>query len=158
MFDIVHCSHVIEHLVNPDVLLIESKRVMKPGGILYIATPNMASWIGRLFVLFGYQGYGQEVSVLYPLAGKGALARRFYGKGGAGYHLRLFTLTGLRDIMRLHGFTNIKSFGLPAFGFASIGRPLDILANGVALADRVFSRIDGLASNIIVSGRLNEEA
>ena len=81
-FDIIHCSHVIEHLVNPDQVLIEAKRILKPGGLLIIATPNIASWIGRILILFGYQGFGQEVSTLYPLSGKGLLGKYMFGDGG----------------------------------------------------------------------------
>ena len=40
VFDIVNCVEVIEHTENPDLLLSEIKRVLKPDGILYITSPN----------------------------------------------------------------------------------------------------------------------
>lgn len=39
-FDIVNCVEVIEHAKNPDLLLSEIKRVLKPDGILHITSPN----------------------------------------------------------------------------------------------------------------------
>lgn len=39
-FDIVNCIEVIEHAANPDLLLSEIKRVLKPNGILHITSPN----------------------------------------------------------------------------------------------------------------------
>jgi 2-polyprenyl-3-methyl-5-hydroxy-6-metoxy-1,4-benzoquinol methylase len=42
MFDIVICSHVIEHVWNYDNLLSETNRVLKPSGIAFIETPNFS--------------------------------------------------------------------------------------------------------------------
>ena len=39
-FDIVLSNHVIEHVQNQQLHLDEVLRVLKPGGILYLATPN----------------------------------------------------------------------------------------------------------------------
>lgn len=39
-FDIVVSNHVIEHVPNADRHLTEIARVIKPGGVVYLATPN----------------------------------------------------------------------------------------------------------------------
>lgn len=41
-FDIVLMMEVIEHLANSSVALKEIKRVLKPGGLLYISFPNFS--------------------------------------------------------------------------------------------------------------------
>lgn len=41
-FDIVVCFDVLEHVQNPDVLLTESLRVLKPGGHFYSTSPSCA--------------------------------------------------------------------------------------------------------------------
>ena len=40
LFDFVHFNAVIEHLENPENILKEIHRVLEPGGILIINTPN----------------------------------------------------------------------------------------------------------------------
>jgi SAM-dependent methyltransferase len=53
-FDLVFCSEVIEHMTSPERLAAEMYRVLKPGGLLILSTPNSAFWLYRLFGLFGY--------------------------------------------------------------------------------------------------------
>lgn len=44
-FDFIHISHVIEHVLDPKAYLKEMKRILKPGGILAIGTPDISSWL-----------------------------------------------------------------------------------------------------------------
>lgn len=39
-FDVVLCNHVIEHVPVWEALVAEMHRVVKPGGLVYLATPN----------------------------------------------------------------------------------------------------------------------
>ncbi len=48
-FDVISMSHVIEHVSAPVALLQECRRILKPGGRLVIATPNLQSLGHRLF-------------------------------------------------------------------------------------------------------------
>lgn len=48
MFDFVHMSHVIEHLPDPVGSLARVVEWLKPGGLLYIETPNVSSVDRRL--------------------------------------------------------------------------------------------------------------
>ena len=54
-FDIVIAKHVVEHLPQPEQGIAEMSRVLKPGGLLVLVTPNLSSpmrkkkkehWIG----------------------------------------------------------------------------------------------------------------
>lgn len=49
MFDVIHCSHTIEHVPDPISYLKEMFRLLKPGGHLMLAFPNYAS-IPRLML------------------------------------------------------------------------------------------------------------
>ncbi|RPG17962.1 MAG: class I SAM-dependent methyltransferase [Pelagibacteraceae bacterium TMED124] len=40
-FDLIICSHMIEHLSNPELLLNELERILCPGGIIFFKTPNI---------------------------------------------------------------------------------------------------------------------
>ena len=46
-FDIVIAKHVVEHLKHPEQAIAEMSRVLKTGGLLVLATPNMSSPMRR---------------------------------------------------------------------------------------------------------------
>lgn len=48
-FDVVTMDHVLEHLHDPVAALREVRRILKPRGILWIATPNLDSLGSRRF-------------------------------------------------------------------------------------------------------------
>lgn len=48
-FDVVTLGHVIEHVHDPLMLIKTCRRVLKPGGVLWIATPNLAALGHRKF-------------------------------------------------------------------------------------------------------------
>lgn len=52
-FDLIFAGEVIEHVVDTDLFLKEVNRVLKPGGILLLTTPNLSSLENRIRLLFG---------------------------------------------------------------------------------------------------------
>lgn len=60
-FDVVVSSEVIEHTPDPYKALHEIYRVLKPGGIMVLSTPNRfwywTLWIANTFKLRPYQGF-----------------------------------------------------------------------------------------------------
>lgn len=48
-FDVVTLSHVIEHVHDPQALLQECRRVLRPGGRIVVVTPNAESWLHRRY-------------------------------------------------------------------------------------------------------------
>ena len=52
-FDLIWCSEVLEHLVNPAFSSREFRRVLKPGGHLILTTPNSYCLLLRAISLFG---------------------------------------------------------------------------------------------------------
>ncbi len=42
-FDVVCCVHVIEHVFKPDEFISQLLKLVKPGGVLYLETPNADS-------------------------------------------------------------------------------------------------------------------
>jgi 2-polyprenyl-3-methyl-5-hydroxy-6-metoxy-1,4-benzoquinol methylase len=53
-FDVVFCSEVIEHMTSPEILAAEMSRILRPGGLLVLSTPNSAFWLYRVLGLLGY--------------------------------------------------------------------------------------------------------
>ncbi len=52
-FDVVFAADVIEHLVDIELFGKEVFRVLKPGGILVLSTPNSAFWVYRILGVLG---------------------------------------------------------------------------------------------------------
>jgi SAM-dependent methyltransferase len=48
-FDLVIFYHVLEHMSEPNLGLVEAKRILKKGGILLLQLPNIASFQFRIF-------------------------------------------------------------------------------------------------------------
>jgi len=84
-FEAVVAAEVIEHVVDTDHLLAEMVRVLRPGGVLVVTTPNLASLENRLRLLLGRYPMWMDVGV-----------------EGTG-HLRYYTPRMLRHQLARHG-------------------------------------------------------
>jgi SAM-dependent methyltransferase len=82
-FDIVTSAHVIEHVHDPLALLIAMKAHLRPGGSLWLATPNIHS-IGHLL-------FGAAWLALDPPR-----------------HLQVFSRSGLNLLLLKAGFEDIR--------------------------------------------------
>jgi SAM-dependent methyltransferase len=98
---------VIEHLLNPDNVLEESYRILKPGGYLIIKTPNLSSWINRMYLLLGYQPPDMETSTKIRV---GLPRRRNEPLSG---HIRPFTARAIRELLEYHKYVVLKVCGFP---------------------------------------------
>lgn len=78
-FDAIVMSHVIEHVHDPIDLLRECHRILRPGGLLNVVTPNAAGW--------GHRIYGADWRGMEPPR-----------------HLRIFTLSSLLLVSTQAGF------------------------------------------------------
>lgn len=52
-FDCIICSHILEHLYQPDEFLLKLRHILSPNGIVIIALPNALHWKQRLEFLKG---------------------------------------------------------------------------------------------------------
>lgn len=82
-FDAVTMSHVIEHINDPIGILKECRRILKPGGMLVLVTPNAES--------FGHKYFKSCYRDLDPPR-----------------HLYLFTQNTLQHVGKKAGFTNCR--------------------------------------------------
>jgi len=112
-FDLVHASHLIEHLGDPAAFLDEVARVLAPGGLLALTTPNADGFQAKLF------GSGWR-SAIYD-------------------HLYLFSLRTLTALLESRSFEVSAriTWGGWARGLkpAFIKRPLDTVAKRCGFGD-----------------------
>ena len=69
-FDAVTLIELVEHLREPRALLAECRRILRPGGVVMLTTPNAASWTARVlgahWEVFSLRGMGGHVSFFNP--------------------------------------------------------------------------------------------
>ena len=96
-FDVVVSLETIEHLLDPDALLVEARRVLIPGGCLILSTPRLDALLVVASLLLGHQPPGVEAS-----------SRRRYGspfgEQRPSGHLHLFTRRALHEALAANGF------------------------------------------------------
>lgn len=141
-FDAVYAGEVIEHVYNPDYLLEECRRVLKPGALLVISTPNLQAWYNRVLFPLGIQPLFYEVSTKSTYIGAGPLRRLKLSDLPVG-HLRVFNRRAIVDLM--------KSEGLEVMNVS--GATFHALPRALRRLDRFFSAFPSLASNLIVTAR-----
>lgn len=83
-FDVITMSQTIEHLYDPKATLRECLRILKPGGLLVMSTPNADS--------IGAAEFGS-----------------FWRGWEAPRHLHLFTVSSLKSLAQRTGFEIIKA-------------------------------------------------
>jgi 2-polyprenyl-3-methyl-5-hydroxy-6-metoxy-1,4-benzoquinol methylase len=81
--DAVTLNHVIEHVPDPVSTLVECARILKPGGKLFLATPNASS--------LGHKLFGADWRGLEPPR-----------------HLHIFAVESMAALLRKAGFTEFR--------------------------------------------------
>ncbi len=84
-FDIILFGDVIEHTREPQQILSEARKLLKPGGKVIVSLPNVANLRVRLGLLFGNFDYGDS----------GILDKS---------HLRFFTQKSARELVGEAGY------------------------------------------------------
>jgi 2-polyprenyl-3-methyl-5-hydroxy-6-metoxy-1,4-benzoquinol methylase len=92
-FDAVYSAEVIEHLLNPETMIRECSRILKPSGILFLTTP--------------YHGLIKNLVLV------AAAFDRHFDPTGA--HVRFFTANSLRALLARNGFGVERFFYLGRF-------------------------------------------
>lgn len=105
-FDIAVASEIIEHIDETDDLIINIRKVLKPNGVLYLTTPNLACWHSRILLMFGILPLPMEVSNVRGGFGKGLIHKLYSGglENETVHHIRCFTLSALLDFIKFHQY------------------------------------------------------
>lgn len=132
--DLVVCFGLIEHFRYYDHLFSEVSRVLD-GGWLWIATPNLGSWINRIALLTGYQPRNVEISSERSV---GVLP--VYDRSEFLDHVHAPTYKALIEILELYRFEPVSTAKLTPYQRGTLVRYLD----------RIFGIRTGLSRRIAV--------
>lgn len=95
IFDAVVCSEVLEHTTDPQALVAESSRVLRPGGLLLFSMPTRTRWSRLVLIdaaqrwratrvlpdLHGWEAFLTPAELTTMLADNGFSTRRLTGIG-----------------------------------------------------------------------------
>lgn len=101
-FEAVLCADVIEHVRDPESLLIEIKSVLTPTGSVIVSIPNFGHWYPRIKTTLGMFDYDS----------RGILDAT---------HMRFFTKRSFERMVRRSGFA-AKRIGVTGFPFDVLDR------------------------------------
>lgn len=105
-FDVIVLSHILEHLREPQNLVADAFRMLRPGGLLVVGVPICLWWTRLLRI--------HLVPLLFPAKRPEVLAARFG-------HVQFFTLPALKALLRQFQMEDIRGFR-----FFSAGRYLPL--------------------------------
>lgn len=91
LYDVVICSHVLEHICYPNSLLNDIKNVLNDKGILIVALPNIMHYKSRFELLKGNFNYLESGVWDYT-------------------HFRWYTFKTGHDLLTNSGFVVVKSY------------------------------------------------
>lgn len=129
-FDVVTFWHVLEHVTDPMRYLQETKRILKPSGLLVIAVPNVNDYL---------------MQIAYRVVKRKPL--KLFSKEDREIHLFHFSADTLRAYLQKTGFDNIRI--MPDYGITDYSKKV---VNHVAVACyyltglRVFNALDAYAT------------
>ena len=100
-FDVVVCSHVLEHLEHPERVVAEAQRVLRPGGIFIVGVPMHTGWarLARIHVL----------PIFMPSKRRAKLLAE-YG------HVQFFTLGRLKTLLESFAIEEVRGLYLLSAG------------------------------------------
>ena len=104
-FDLVTYGDVLEHLLEPQAVLRETKNVLAPGGRVLISLPNIAFWTMRVKLLMGKFEYESMGLLDYT-------------------HLRFFTFHTARKMVEQAGYRIVHFHPVMGGRFTNHFRPM----------------------------------
>jgi SAM-dependent methyltransferase len=137
-FDALTLWDVLEHLHDPLASLREMRRILRPGGVLFIRVPNAASYLARLFGRY-WVGYDlpRHMTIFTPRTLAHMLARAGFGTALRCYYSGSY-LAAMHSLHFLLEDGRLPAAQASALHRALLHPALRALAFGPAwLADRV---------------------
>ena len=125
-FDVVTMWHVLEHLYQPHKALMQVRDVLRPGGLLVIAVPNLLSLDARYY-------------------------RQNWVAFDAPRHVQHFSPKSLRSLCEMHSFAHLRTRMLPFDPFfnALMSETVIERRKGASIPGRIVSTLRaGIVANV----------
>ncbi|MCP8315156.1 MAG: class I SAM-dependent methyltransferase [archaeon] len=115
-FDVILCNQVAEHLLNPDTLFKEIRRLLRKQGHAYISVPNLCALHNRLFVLLGWQPtvIAPSTKFVFGNPARGAESNMW----GPYRHLTAFSPAAFKEMLEFYGLRVKKYYGNGFYPFS----------------------------------------
>lgn len=148
--DLISSFGMFEHMVYYDHALVESFRVLRPGGWLLVAMPNLGSYLNRASLLIGAQPRNVEISKEVPAGILSGYKGRLKDGKPLG-HVHAATLSAMKEVTAHHGFhvrlvrTSSPDFGsrLLRIADATVGRFPSLARRYIIVAQKPDARQTG---------------
>jgi ubiquinone/menaquinone biosynthesis C-methylase UbiE len=137
-FDVATANMVVEHLANPEAVLREVRRVLKPGGLFIYHTPNVRSFMIR-------------IASMMPQSLKNFLAEKLEGRKEEDVFPTCYRMNTMADIRRLATASGFRVECLQSVSTSAI----TALLGPVAIVELLYLRLleaqslEGIRSNLI---------
>jgi 2-polyprenyl-3-methyl-5-hydroxy-6-metoxy-1,4-benzoquinol methylase len=112
LYDVIICSEVLEHLYEPDKVLSQISRMLKPNGITIVTVPNGKGPRERL-ITRPIQKLRKNGGILWKLTSSlkamlGYKGTTIQSNASSLEHIQFFSLTSLRNLAQNAGFQLIE--------------------------------------------------
>ncbi len=145
-FDLVVTFEVIEHVFDTGAFIEEINRVLKPGGTLFISTPNLAWWANKVLLAFGYQPANTEVDLEHATIGK----PKMFPQGTPAGHIHVFTKKSMKEFLKLHTITVNRTLAIPYEHIYTSSFAKNSILYVFYVLDKIFSPLFGEAFTVYV--------
>lgn len=141
-YDVIVCSHILEHISDPMMLLINMNRLLKDSGLLYVAIPNGYGW-------FEVQNFIPRM--LWKVSWGRKLVWKMMGKKAKDtlnmddWHIHYFTIGCIKHLLKQSGWHIMLHFNDEFLGGVIFDRILPKFSIidkwNAQMADRIPARL-----------------
>lgn len=143
-FECALFSEVLEHILDPDLALLEIRRILKPNGLLFLTTPNRFSYFSVIAEILPQRFKSILNRWIWDMPRDYQVSRHYLDDPEVKRHVREFSPGELRGILEKNGFRVLSlRGGVLAVPLPSLFDRWSWLLAGWKRLDQMISRLPG---------------